>query len=71
MKHRVQTRIKFIKFSALLHQISENIKINENTIADYVTARTSDIGIPTFYAVKIQVPIISGILRTINITGRQ
>lgn len=47
---------------------TENIKIDESTIADYVVARTNDLGNPTFFAAKIHVPVISGIIKTINIT---
>lgn len=48
--------------------ISDNIKIDENTTSDHVVARTNNLGIPTYFAVKLYVPIISGNLKTINIT---
>ena len=43
--------------------ISDDIEINEDTIgANYVVARTNAVGVPTYYAVKITAPVISGVI---------
>lgn len=47
--------------SATKFLINEDIIIDENIVGtNYVVARTNDVGNPTYYAVKIYVPIISG-----------
>lgn len=52
--------------------INEDIIIDENFIGtSYVVARTNDIGNPTYFAIKIYVPIISGELNNTDISVGQ
>jgi hypothetical protein len=49
--------------------INEDIIIDENLIGtNYVVARTNTAGSPTYFAIKLYVPVISGTIKTINVT---
>jgi hypothetical protein len=51
-----------------LYTTIEDIKIDETVVGtNYVVARTNEVGNPTYYAVKVYVPIISGKLSITNI----
>jgi hypothetical protein len=48
--------------------INEDIIIDENLIGtNYVVARTNTAGSPTYFAIKLYVPVISGVIKTVDI----
>ena len=48
--------------------INEDIIIDENLIGtNYVVARTNTAGSPTYFAIKVYVPVISGVIKTVDI----
>lgn len=52
--------------------ITEDIRATNNVIGDnYVVANTNTLGNPTFYAIKMYAPIISGQIKTTNVQVSQ
>jgi len=59
---------EFTTDSGIIFTSTEDVKINQNSVGNnYIISRTNAAGNPTYYAVKVSIPIVSGRLKTTRI----